>query len=107
MVIIKDKILNLKEFFVPNGKKIILTVTLTILTYIHLFTSIIVEAPAVYKQPVFLKIFGFPLFSCFLFEQLPLTQFLCLFLSPIIIWYILVCIVFFIYNKFRKKPNNF
>ena len=94
MVILKDK----KKFFMPDGRKIGFTVILTILSYIQLLTDLITEPP-IYKQPVFLKIFGFPTFDWLLDKP----NLLVALLSPTIIWYFVSCIVFLVWDMFKEK----
>jgi len=95
MTISKDK----KKLFILDQRKVILTVVLTSLTYLYLLTAIRVEAPAVYQQPAFLKIFGFPTFDWLLDKP----NLLVALLSPIIIWYFVSCIVFFVWDMFKEK----
>ena len=89
-----------KKFLKPDWRRIILTILLWLLTFVAHLTP---RPLPTYEQSLLNKILTFPYLSCYQFPAKTLVAILCWLLSPIIIWYLIACILFYSYDTLRAK----
>ncbi|MDO8524395.1 MAG: hypothetical protein Q7R99_02065 [bacterium] len=99
---------SIKEFFRPSGGKVILTMVFIFLSWFSFAsTKVQVDPFWVYAKPKFLGIFSFPFCGCGpLADVSSLAGFVCLFVAPLVIWYILLCIVMAIIRRVSKALHK-
>jgi hypothetical protein len=98
--------MSIKQFLKPDWRKILIFIMLFIistLTRANLFSNYEV------KYPFYPFVLGTPFVFCYVYPIVELTpeirfNFLGLF-GDIIFWYFISCFVFWIYDKFKKKPQ--
>jgi len=95
---------NWKDFFRPDWKKIILTFIITFLNFVYILSLF-------GKEPTFISyIFWWPIVIGSLlcpvtydvpFSLLDLPCIIIFYIINLIYWYLLSCLIFFIYDKFK------
>lgn len=89
----------MREFLKPDWRKIIITIVMTMLTLINSMMLISCAGPC--EQSLFNKILTLPHIFCYRFPSLTVFAVICWLASPVIIWYLLSCLIIFIYDRVK------
>ena len=92
--------MDVKKFLKPDWRRIAFTILLWLLTFAAWSTP---SRLPTYEPSLLNKILTFPYIFCYQFPAKTFMAILCWFLFPIIIWYLLACVLFYSYDSFKAK----